>query len=330
MVAPGWRRAAHRPPRPPSAVGDGGVRLRPSCGDRLDTAALKSLPSGIGNGSVRLRPTGEAEEVTADALALVVDVATDDEVHAAHQFACLVVVDAHHSGPATPPRTSDEKPAARRPHPEPPPMLRPSGAESLGLPLPIRSCARLLLPLPPCHRVRPPTLPCPAAALPFPAAHSPLIAPPSSPLLLLSATLSPSAAPTLFPAASVTPSLPHRPSSLPRSFLASRQSPHPDDDARSRQWRRTARVDTQSIGLLPAPSAAALPPRRSPSPTGRRPAASASYFSPPTPCAGPSQSPGLLGLYYRLFSSFARRLRRFPSISREVGAVVLLLPPPVL
>uniref|UniRef100_A0A0E0AKJ6 Uncharacterized protein n=1 Tax=Oryza glumipatula TaxID=40148 RepID=A0A0E0AKJ6_9ORYZ len=65
---------------------------------RVSAGGRRSLPSGIGNGSVRLRPAGEAEEVRADALTLVVDVATDDEVRAAHQFACLVVVDAHHSG----------------------------------------------------------------------------------------------------------------------------------------------------------------------------------------------------------------------------------------
>ncbi|BAS73839.1 Os01g0694800, partial [Oryza sativa Japonica Group] len=106
---------ARRPPRPPSVVGDGGVRLRPSCGNRLDDAAIKSLPSGVGDGGARLRPAGEAEEVCADDLALVVDVATDEEVRTAHQFACLVVVDTRHSGPAAAQRTSDEKPAARRP-----------------------------------------------------------------------------------------------------------------------------------------------------------------------------------------------------------------------
>lgn len=66
----------------------------------LDDAAIKSLPSGVGDGGAQLRPAGEAEEVCTDALALVVDVATDEEVHAAHQFACLVVVHARHSGPA--------------------------------------------------------------------------------------------------------------------------------------------------------------------------------------------------------------------------------------
>nr|BAD46539.1 hypothetical protein [Oryza sativa Japonica Group] len=86
------------PPRPTSAVGDGGVRLRPSCRDRLDDTAIKSKPSGIGDGSTRLRLAGEVEEVCADALALLVDVATDDEVRTTHQFVCLVVVEARHSG----------------------------------------------------------------------------------------------------------------------------------------------------------------------------------------------------------------------------------------
>jgi hypothetical protein len=43
------------------------------------------------------------EEVGADALAIIVDVATDDEVRAAHQLARLVVVHARHLGPAAEP-----------------------------------------------------------------------------------------------------------------------------------------------------------------------------------------------------------------------------------
>uniref|UniRef100_A0A0E0LL92 Uncharacterized protein n=1 Tax=Oryza punctata TaxID=4537 RepID=A0A0E0LL92_ORYPU len=60
-----------------------------------------------------------------------------------------------------------------------------------------------------------------------------------------------------------------------------------------------------SIGMKISPSSCLhrRPPRRSPSPAGRRPASSAAYFSPPTPCAGPSQSPGLLGVYHRLLAS---------------------------
>uniref|UniRef100_A0A0D9YQ56 Uncharacterized protein n=1 Tax=Oryza glumipatula TaxID=40148 RepID=A0A0D9YQ56_9ORYZ len=44
-------------------------------------------------------------------------------------------------GAAPPPRTSDKKPAAWRPHPKPPTTMRPSGAESSAPPLPIRSHA---------------------------------------------------------------------------------------------------------------------------------------------------------------------------------------------
>uniref|UniRef100_A0A0E0FL53 Uncharacterized protein n=1 Tax=Oryza nivara TaxID=4536 RepID=A0A0E0FL53_ORYNI len=48
-------------------------------------------------------PAGEAEEVRADVLALVVDVATDDEVRAAHQLARFIVIDTHHLDPAVAP-----------------------------------------------------------------------------------------------------------------------------------------------------------------------------------------------------------------------------------
>lgn len=46
---------------------------------------------------------GEAEEVGTDALAIVVDVTTDDKVCAAHQLSRLVVVHARHLGLAAEP-----------------------------------------------------------------------------------------------------------------------------------------------------------------------------------------------------------------------------------
>ncbi|EEC66740.1 hypothetical protein OsI_33092 [Oryza sativa Indica Group] len=68
---------------------------------------------------------------------------------------------------------SDEKPAARRPHPKPPTTMRPSGVESSAPPLTIRSRARLLLPLPLRHRARLTPLPPSACSRPSPSTPQP-------------------------------------------------------------------------------------------------------------------------------------------------------------